>query len=395
MQCHYRKEHIEAYLDGELSREERKAMALHIENCAKCQGELHDMKKLDEWVKVALEESLFQPSGKKREPDSEAAWNLFRTRLEEEAAFAPQTKKLSLWKGRWDNMKNNRRRWVAGGVAAAVFAAALFVPQVRAAASDMLGMLRIDKVQTVKLTPEDLASISNKLSALKNGEIDLKDLGRVSIDGKQVSQPYASVAAAQKAGVNLPDLKGYKAEALGKESAFTATMQFNVDKLEALSKQLGSEVDLDAKLNDQSFSIAFAPSIYAHYQSISDVNVQLIYGETSSPQINVPDGVDLDQVRSAMLKATFLPEDVRTQLAGIQDWQSTLPIPYVEGQDYAENLTVNGASGVFVAQSGGQSATLVWQGSGLMHMLSARISGGETQGTGALKTLLLDAAKQF
>ncbi len=402
MQCNYGKEYIQAYLDGELLREERKDIALHLENCPECQSELQSMKRLDEWVKIALEESLALPIAQDGGPDVQNAWERFQNRLEiknrETENLTPDlTEKRNImdWKGRWENMKNNQKKWIAGGVAAAVFAGSLFVPQVRAVASDMLSMLRIDKIQTVKLTPQDLEQISGSLSGLKNGEIDMKDLGHMSIDGRHESQSFATIADAAKAGVKFPELTGFQPTLLGQESAFTATMELNVDKLEALSKQLGSEVDLDSKLNNQPFSIVFSPSTYAGYQSTTDSNVQLSYGSTLSPQINVPEGVDMNQVRAAMLSAPFLPEDVRGQLAGIQDWQSTLPIPYVEGKDHMENVKINGASGVFVAQDGGQTAVLVWQDNGSMHMLSAKVSDGERKDVKGFKSLLLDAAEQF
>lgn len=428
MGCNYGEEHIQAYLDGELSREARKEMALHLEACAGCREKLQAMKRLDEWVKTVLTETLTTIGAQEKpSPDVQAAWEKFQTRLAddqqekspvqgrgrpvksrvEEAVPRSGEKKptLTLWKGRWETMNIAQKRWMAGGVAAAVIASALFVPQVRAVASDVLGLLRIEKLQMVKLTPEDIAEIQANIASLTDGkafdgtaphgDIDLKGLGHMSVVGKGEQGLFTSPEEARQAGIKVPDLKGYTMTKAGSHPAFSTDMKLDVAMFEKLSGQMGAPVTLAPELNNQTISLSFGESSFMQYQSDSDPQVGLNYGVTASPQLQVPAGVDMDQVRGALLMSPLFPENVRKQLANIQDWEKTLPIPYVEGKDYTEDVKVKGAPGVFVAYSGGHSAVLIWQKDGLLHVLALDAQEAEGKDNKALKDTLLDVANQI
>jgi hypothetical protein len=65
-----------------------------------------------------------------------------------------------------------------------------------------------------------------------------------------------------------------------------------------------------------------------------------------SPQLDVPDDVNVRELREAVLNLPILPPHLKSQLAGIDDWQHTMVIPNVEGS--AREVQVNGAQGVFV-----------------------------------------------
>ncbi|SHN75404.1 anti-sigma factor family protein [Desulfitobacterium chlororespirans] len=412
MSCSLEQSTIQAYLDGELSREERKEMALHLRSCPGCREELEKMKRLDEWLKTALTESLKLNTESEVSPDTQAAWEKLQARLAaapgpnsldnalETSALPNQNTELSpdlskglLKKGRWSTMKISPKRWIAGGVAAAVLASALFIPQVRVVASDMLGLLRIDKLQTVKLTPEDIEQIKANMSALHNGEIDLKGMGHMSVAGQPEPAVFTSTEAAHQAGVTVPELTGYTMLRAGKQEPFSANMQIDVAQFEAFAQQLGTSVALDPKLNKETIFISFGQSSFIEYSSESNPQARLHYAVSASPQLKVPEGIDVDQVRGALLMTPLLPENVRQQLANIQDWESTLPIPYVEGQDYSEDVKVQGNPGVFVAYAGGEHAVLIWQKDGLMHMLGSQ--GTEAQSNKELRNSLLAIASQI
>lgn len=409
MNCKLENDYIQAYLDGELSREERKEMALHLQSCPKCREELQRMKRLDEWIKTALTESLECEIEDKVLPDTQMAWEKFQTRLASEPS--PYSKDVTLgfpgqraghsqglqnnraMKGRWSSMKLNSKRWIAGGVAAAVFASAFFIPQVRVVASDMLGLLRIDKLQTVKLTPADIEEIKANMSALHNGEIDLKGMGHMSVAGQHEPKVYSSPEAARQAGVTVPELKGYTMLQASKQDSFSTDMQIDVAQFEAFATQLGTSVALDPALNNESIFISFGESSFIEYGSENNSQARLHYAVSPSPRLEVPEGINADQVRGALLMTPLLPDNVRQQLANIQVWESTLPIPYVEGQDYTEDVTIKGSAGVFVAYSGGENAVLIWQKDGIMHMLATQ--GTEAQSNKELKNTLLDLANQI
>lgn len=397
MSCdRYQSGDLQAYLDGELSRNERKKIALHLEHCSSCQTNLQNAKKMNDWLDMVLRESLAEKCGNSPEPDVSVAWENLQARLNEGTETKNNLKLISE-EGRWVKMNNRRRKWMAGGVAAAIVASIVFVPQIQAVASDLLNLLRIDKVQTIQLSPQDLEEIRANLEKFHDGEIDLKGKGHMSVEGHHQGQTFASLEEARQAGiVGVPELQGYTIIELGQEEAFSTDMKFDVTELEELSKQLGSEIDLDSQLNNKEFTVNFPQSLYVKYQSSDDESVQLAYGKTATPQIQVPEGVDINQVRGTLLASPLFPENVRRQLANIDDWQSTLPIPYVEGKDHSEDVKINGEKGVFVVPAEGHhSAFLIWQADNSMNILTLLEDGSNGRDTKALKKVLLDVAGEL
>lgn len=85
--------------------------------------------------------------------------------------------------------------------------------------------------------------------------------------------------------------------------------------------------------------------------------------QCEAPRVEVPDDVDVAQVRAALLSLPFWPEQVRSQLEAVEDWQHTLVIP-------AENVTrvnIRGNSGVLSAE--GNSQQLIWLEGGMLYYL--------------------------
>jgi hypothetical protein len=111
-------------------------------------------------------------------------------------------------------------------------------------------------------------------------------------------------------------------------------------------------------------------AVSARYQT-PDGSGELFLAQARSPEIQVPSGVDENAVRDALLSIPVLPENLRKQLAAINDWQHTLLVPNINGS--TTQVTVNGEEGVFIrsnAGSGhGQTNSLVWHDNGVIRML--------------------------
>ena len=64
----------------------------------------------------------------------------------------------------------------------------------------------------------------------------------------------------------------------------------------------------------------------------------------------MPPGVNPLELRDVLLGLPFLPQNVRSQLAGVQDWQNTLLIPNIDGT--SREINVAGMAGVIVVPRG-------------------------------------------
>ncbi|HEU4964021.1 MAG TPA: zf-HC2 domain-containing protein [Bacilli bacterium] len=400
---------IEAYLDNELSREERKELARHLETCSHCQRSLAEAKRLSEWVEEALGESIAE--AERYEVDVNAAWSRMEATLatreqgrEEEVALVTQlptnahanetmTTEQEM-EGRWTKMMKRNWRWLAGTAAAAVMISTFTIPQVQAAASDLLSIFRVDKIEMVKLTEQDLRDLENWISTGSPGKQEIKGLGTAWIDEGRSDNYFETQQAAEQAGYHVPSApNGYALDGISIHDGFTLNLKLDTEKSNKLLKQFGADVQFDPKLNQKQFSVTFPQDLHAGFNS-ADSTRRVDLDIVDAPQIHVPADVDLDQLRNTVLKLPFLPEQVAQQLANIEDWQTTMPVPYVaNGRDSFEEVQVNGVEGLFVeAKQQPGHGMLMWQEEGKLYRLELNAHHEQNLDT---QQLLLSFAKLY
>lgn len=268
-------------------------------------------------------------------------------------------------------MANKTKKWLVGTAAAAVLFGSLAIPAVQAKADEVLSLFRAEKIQTIQVTQQDIAQMQNWISSGKAGEMNLQGLGKVwSNDDTQAEKTYASAAEAQAAGFAQETPEGYRINSVSVRPEHTLHFQLNVEHANTLLKQLGSSASFDANLNDQDFSVQWPQTVITTLASAQDGNQQYRHTAFASPHLAVPRDVDVNRLRETILQLPMLPENIRKQLASIEDWQSTLPVPTFadSGQNIAKT-TVNGNEGLFISNN--HEVTLYWQEKGHVHLLES------------------------
>jgi len=385
---------IEAYLDGELSREERKVFAKHLDHCSTCRTTLAEHKRLAQWADDVIDESLPHVSDADMDHiDVGRAWTHFQAALQERAAVqhpdnsvdepksvshtsvsAPPTV-LTPPKRRWSTMAKTYQKWIAGTAAAVVVIGSLSMPQVQAAATDLLSMFRVEKFEMITLTEDDINEVSKWMNSHEAGEIDLEGLGTFTKhEGGQAPRSFENIELAQKEGFQpSPTPAGFKAETLDIQPEFTIELKLDINKTNSMLKTLGATVLFDEKLHNQPFTVTFPHMTETRYSSTERSDLRFSYSVLKTPHLEAPAGVDIGQLRQTVLQLPFIPPQVSEQLARIEDWQSTVPLPYVEGNNEMEKISVNGTDGLFIYE-GDRDATLIWQKDSKLH--HAHIDGG-------------------
>jgi hypothetical protein len=275
------------------------------------------------------------------------------------------------------------RRWrLAVGLAAAVlvFGSLGFAP-VRHAAANILQIFRVQKVETVALSKTDLDSIGMSLEGGK-GHVSLRDFGDAWLSGGDSGSTEVSASAAQAAldfPIKLPKNQSLKATLL-LEQARSYRFKLHVPAINSALQNWGSDHLLPASLDGKEFSLTVPAVLVADY-SQSTGETSFFVGQARSPELTVPDGVDVAQLRDVLVNLPFLPQHVRDQLASISDWQSTLVIPAVGGT--ARDVMIDGVPAVLYnpkgAQSGiysllGDSTAVVWSDGGVVRGVGGDMS---------------------
>lgn len=358
---------MQMFVDGECGDEAGRQIIAHLGECAECRRLMEELSALDAWTRQTIENELFRHADKAK-VDTDAAWQRFSLRLEQSAGGSLAQNRV--WKRSWKDMNKKTKTWVTGASAAAVLAVSLSFPQVQAAASDFLSIFRMDKVQFVKLTQDDLAQTEAWLSRGEAGEMDLKGLGKLWIDesgkGEKDHRSYNSREAAEKAGVKLPTLpKELEVQGVDLNPSFTVHFEINVDKANKLLSQLQVDQKFDEKLSGKTFSLT-VPNAQTIWLRANDKDLN--YSIVDAPELKAPEGVDLEQLRSTILSLPFIPDNVKKQMLSIEDWQHTLPMPYVADKDSKlKEVKVNGADGILITNE--HDNRVIWQQDGRIHML--------------------------
>lgn len=360
---------IQAYLDGELNRDERKQFIQHLDQCKECQKMLEEISKLNQWEQVILDDE-FTNRSQETNINVDKAWEVFEQNIQKhkvDETNQEETKK----KGRWHNMKKSSKRWIAAAAAAAVVSISLTVPQVRAGASSFLSIFRVNDVQFVQLTDSDLREVEGWISKTEEGEKDIKGIGKVSIkdNGEKKNTHFQSEQQAREAGYTVPKVPNeYRVTNVDVSPSFTMQFEIDTEKANKLLKQLQSGVQFENTLNGKQFSIKVPESISTHIETGGNkTSNDFSYNVIQAPEISVPEGVDVNKLQKTVLELPIIPENVKTQLAGIQDWTHTLPIPYLAKDAKASETKVQGVKAVLY--NADHANVIIWQKDGNLHML--------------------------
>ncbi len=263
-------------------------------------------------------------------------------------------------------MKTKTKRLLISGVAAAAIFSSLVIPQVQAGASQFLSLFRVDQLEMVKLTQSDISEIENWIHENQEGALDLKGIGKLE-KSKAIGEPiyFETAESAESAGYPVPRIAEFDVIGVHVTPASNLTFTLNVEKANQLLTQLGSEHQFEASLDGKSFSVSTFEAMKTDYK-LKDQRIS--YTRTKSPEINVPEGVSVEQLRATLISLPFIPENVKTQLASIDKLETTLPIPIVETEgSQVSEVGVDGAQG-FVVESE-QESLIVWQENGEIHII--------------------------
>lgn len=283
-------------------------------------------------------------------------------------------------------LNSKYKRFLAAATAGVMLFTLFSIGPVRATAADMLKIFRVDKIQTIAINPSEL----NQLETLfreQGGRVDIKNFGTVESTGKITATPATLGEAGQAVDFSLwvPGQipAGYAAPVYSKINGTVLTFNLDTGSINSMIKSMGGNQFLPGELNGKTFTLQVPNAVVAEYKK-DDGSGAIIVGQSRSPEIKVPAGVDENLIKDALLSIPALPESLRKQISAINDWQHTLLIPNINGS--TTEVAVNGNDGAFIrtpADGGNhrhrgnnpeleqqQVNSLVWQDGGVIYMIS-------------------------
>jgi hypothetical protein len=374
-----------AYLDGETDSETASAIGAHLIECSTCAARLERLaadsafaaEKLGELEPVAEVIPLSASSADALESSADAR-DVAGTR--------------ERWGGREDAAPRKTARGrrfsrmqIVAAAAAALLLGSFALAPVRTAVANMLQIFRVQQVQTMSLTGEDLGKIEEAFRG--SGHVSLKKYGDVWVEGGSMEASDVALPQAQ-AAVDFPvklvaSESGTPAVTLTGASVYR--FKLNVSAINEVLTQYGAETLMPESADGKVFSVEIPPIIMAGYPSPEGEAAKtthktdgLSVAQARSPQLIVPDGVDPARLRQVLIDLPLLPQQVRNQIADVKEWQSTLLVPNMGGE--ARDVTIDGTPAVVMHEKMEdprapitQTTTIIWSDNGVFRAINGPI----------------------
>jgi hypothetical protein len=377
---------LQEYLDREITGRKRWEIEAHIASCEDCKKRLKELEKANNYLASGL--SAMSKEISVGEKDLRQAW----VRLAKDERFGAPVERMEK-KGALEMTQNRLRKVLIPVAAVAAVTIALSFAPVRSFAAEVLNIFRVEKMEVVTISPEDVQQMEKQMKKLdgKNGGMaDIKNFGKIESTGFERTAKDMTIADAEKVAgfkLNLPAEIGDSAQKptarVTKGSEVSLTL--NVAKANKMIESFGGQLLLPDELDGKKFTIKVPTVVEADYSKSGD---KIMIAQGKSPELVLPDGVDPLAVRSALLSIPMIPDNIKQQIEAIQDWKHTLIIPNVNGS--SQKVDVNGTEGVFIqppkdmkdVKGGakvGNEGGLVWQKDGIIYAVGGNIDLAQAQ----------------
>lgn len=255
-----------------------------------------------------------------------------------------------------------RRMATAVSLAIALLIITLSFPAVRAAASDLLSLFRVQKFAAISISPEQLALLQQVADqGIMPGELEIdQEPGALT--------PVDSLSEA----ATLTGLTAVRTlSTLGEPSEIFVSGggsgSFRID--EANARRLLEAANLDPNLvppgiDQTRISVVTFNGIEQRW---ADGTTLL---QSESPLVQYPEVLDPVVLGEALLQFLGLSPLEAQRLARQIDWTSTLLLPIPSSMATFQEMTVNGVSGIGLSSLDGRISALVWQENGNLYLLA-------------------------
>lgn len=320
------------------------------------------MNEQDKQLQEVMEQlSVLEPTAADAPRPARQAYSQLQAALQ--AQLAPQKRPSWLVRLGQQLLAPQRRLATAVSLAIALLIITFSFPAVRAAASDLLSLFRVQKFAAISISPEQLAILEQIADqGLIPGELHIgQEPGKLTpVD----SLPEAANLTGITAVHTLPAL-GEPNEIFISEGG---SAEFTVD--EANARALLEAADLDPDLLPPGIDGARITVVTFNgvEQRWNDGTTLLQLG---SPLVQYPDTLDPAVIGEALLQILGLNPLEASRLAREIDWTSTLLLPIPSDMASFEETTVNGTSGIGLSSLDDTIHALIWQENGRLYLLVA------------------------
>lgn len=351
---------LRAYVDHELDEAERARVGGHLTRCAACQQQATQLEGRGQWVSHRLDALAPQAASTPRPAEA-------RTRL-------MSNNRVKEKDPMWRTTQPSRPLWSALAVAA-VLLLALTLPPVRAFATEMLGLFRVERIEVVTVDPEGLPDHLESVGQFER--LVSRDVQVESYGESQSVPDAASAAALAGFPVRLPD--GTSNPTLQVQQGARVSLAIDLPLMRALLQELGQDPrQLPDSLDGETVTLDIPRAVTMELGECDRAGC-LMLAQLPSPTIEAPNGLDLAQLGTLYLQVMGMDAAEAQRFSQRVDWTTTLvvPLPSHHGVTHRD-VEVDGVMGVLIEEPGRHGHTvLLWVRDGIVYSLVGAESSAE------------------
>lgn len=148
----------------------------------------------------------------------------------------------------------------------------------------------------------------------------------------------------------------------------TGTFTFNAVKAKRAAQRLGKSLpSIPAGINGSTLKVTTGAAVLARYGKTSEGAIPaLLIGQMVAPTVSST-GVTVKELEDYVLSLPGVSPALATALRSINDPTSTLPIPIPVDKAHAEQVTIQGASGLTIGDATGLGSAVIWEKDGIIY----------------------------
>jgi len=359
---HLSESQIKTYLDGQCTQNQIETVASHLQSCSTCASRLEELRA--QAMKLSALLSPLQPQNPPLNPQKAFSRLLNRPK---ESIMTTFYKKPAF----------------AFSVVLAALLISLAFPPVRAFASDVLALFRVDKVQVVTYDPAYMKQFMNGAENSR-GQFEAFFNESITETHQGAYQSVTNKAEAESISGFTPRLPSLENGQLGVEPGSEISITLDTELINTMLGELGfEEYAISPEFSGSKVNVFVPPSVVytsGNCEEALDATDPddfarldcLTFVQMRAPQADGPDGLDVSRLGEALFQVMGMPKSEAVALSQSIDWSTTLvlPVPVGGSVDYQE-VSVDGVQGAYIFDKQSSLQTLIWSKNGMLYAMNA------------------------
>ena|GEM_PF-1357719 len=343
----------------------------HIAACASCQHRWDGIKKSAGLARATLDELSL-------EAHSSAAMNPAGALQ----TFKAKTRNTERTEAMTEFGKRSYRPTLVGGALVVALLVAMTIAPVRSAAVGLFNVFRVEKfaVITIDASKMPMKMHDDADHARTGGRPDPNIFGTYNgpLQPEKPQQVASLDAAEAIVGSDLADvgnsLAGKSRGEVFVSEPVRASYTFDTEKIAAKVRETGVQgVRVPQQIDGKTFTLSAERGVIVRYGTEQD---GAVFAQGPSPELTIPDGVNMEYLRQDFLVIPGIPTNVREQVQAIEDWERTLIIP-VPANGTSREVKIEGSEGVLIGDATGENNGVLWQRDGTLYAIGGKMSGAQ------------------